>query len=186
MESRKVKERQPGRTLVVKFDEDFDVSSLKSLSNMKQMNEVKNNTLFLTFNDTASATSALTELNKMDGLSCRYSYYRVFFKLNGLTESSTYENVKKVHTAWVEEHTGGKVLEYNLYRKKDTFLNCGDLVVDLKTSLDLLLLEKLKNYELDGGLNGTYHKYRKKGRRTTHRHSNNQYYQQSYQQSNNV
>lgn len=181
MENRKVKERKPGRTLVVKVDEDFDVSSLKSLSNMKQMNEVKNNnTLFLTFNDTASATSALTELNKMDGLSCRYSYYRVFFKLNGLTESSTYENVKKVHTAWVEKNTGGKVLEYNLYRKKDTFLNCGDLVVDLKSSLDLLLtLENLKNYELDGDLKGTYHKYRKKGRRTIHSNSNNQYYQQS-------
>lgn len=180
MESRKVKERQPGRTLVVKFEEDFDVSSLKSLSNMKEMNEVKNNTLFLTFNDIASATSALTKLNKMNGLSCRYSYYRVFFKLNGLTESSNFENVEKVHTAWVEKNTGGKVLEYNLYRKKDTFLNCGDLVVDLKSSLDLLLtLKNLKNYELDDVLKGTYHKYKKKGRRTTHRHSNNQYYQQS-------
>lgn len=180
MESKKVKERNPGRTLVVKFEESFDVSSLKSLNNMKQMNEVKNNTLFLTFNDIASATSALTELNKMNGLSCRYSYYRVFFKLNGVTESSNIENIKKVHIAWVEKNTGGKVLEYNLYRKKDTFLNCGDLVVDLKSSLDLLLtLENLKNYELDGDLKGTYHKYKKKGRRPAYKQSSYQTYQQS-------
>ena len=180
MESRKVKERNPGRTLVVKVEESFDVSSLKSLSNMKQMNEVKNNTVFLTFNDTASATSALTELNKMDGVSCRYCYYRVFFKLNGLTESSSFEDVKKVHVAWVEKHTGGKVLEYNLYRNRDTFLNCGDLVVDLKSSLDLLLsLENFKNYELDGDLKGTYYRFNKRGRRPTHRHSNNQSYQQT-------
>ena len=31
----------------------------------------------------------------MDGISCRYCYYRVFFKLNGLTESSNVEDVKK-------------------------------------------------------------------------------------------
>lgn len=180
MENRKVKERQPGRTLVVKVEENFDVSSLKSLNNMKQMNEVKNNTVFLMFNDVKSATSALTELNNMDGISCRYCYYRVFFKLNGLTESSSVEDVKKMHIAWVEKQTGGNVLEYNLYRNRDTFLNCGDLVVDLKSSLDLLLsLDNFKNYELDGDLKGTYYRFNKRGRRSNNRYSNNQSYQQS-------
>lgn len=172
---RKVKERQAGRTLVVKVNNNsFDVSSLNSLTGLKQLNEVKNNTVFLTFDDLTSATSAFDSLQTNKSLSCRYCYYRVFFKLNGLTESSTYKDVRERHVSWVEENTGGKVLEYNLYKNRDSFLNCGDLVVDLKSSLDLLLsLDNFKNYKLDGDLEGTYYRFNKRPRRNTSSYQSN-------------
>lgn len=169
----KIKEKQPGRTLVVKVrDSKFNISSLNSMSGIKQLNEVKNNTIFITFNDMESAVSAFKSLSLNLSLSCRYCYYRVFFKLNGLTETSTYKDVRDKHVTWVEENTGGKVLEYNLYKNKNSFLNCGDLVIDLKSSLDLLLsFDNFKNYKLDNDLEGTYYRFNKRPKRTNYRPS---------------
>jgi hypothetical protein len=53
------------------------------------------------------------------------------------------------------------VLFYKLYRKDNKYLGCGDMTIDTKEGLDLLMSsEGLKSVSLECGVTGTHYHYR--------------------------
>lgn len=155
--------RKSGRTLVLKLrDESFDVKSLEGLEGLQESATTQNNAVFLTFDNKENALEALKTLkkNNKEQLNVKFAHYKVFFKLEGLTNNTKYDEVKNAHSQWVENNTQGEVLYYKLYRKNDKYLGCGDLTVDTKASIDVLLSEEQhKNFKLDDVLSGTYYRY---------------------------
>ena len=163
--------RKSGRTLVLKLrDDSFDVKSLEDLTGLQESATTQNQAVFLTFDTKDNALEALKNLkkNNNDQLNVKFAHYKVFFKLEGLTKNTEYDKVKTAHTEWVEKNTQGEVLYYKLYRKNDEYLNCGDLTVDTKASIDVLLSEdQHKNFKLDDTFSGTYYRYNRNGKPQT-------------------
>tara|TARA_B100000768_G_C11265115_1_gene370665 strand:+ start:312 stop:884 length:573 start_codon:yes stop_codon:yes gene_type:complete len=155
--------RKSGRTLVLKLkDTSFDTQQLENFTGVQNHTTTQNNAVFVTFDTKENALNALKSLksNNKEAVNVKFAHYKVFFKLEGLTDDSKYDEVKTQHTNWVESNTGGEILYYKLYRKNDTYLNCGDLTVDTKEAIDQLLsTDKHKNFKLDDTYSGTYYHY---------------------------
>ena len=100
----------------------------------------------------------------------KYAHYRVFFTMDGLTDESSYDDIKKQHIKFVEDHTDAKVLFYKLYKdQKKGYLGCGDLTIDTKESLDKLLSQdQHKEYDLGNGHSGVFYRYNRKGKSPSH------------------
>jgi hypothetical protein len=134
--------RKPGRTLLVqKTSDSFDSSSLEELEGLTSNHHTeKSNSYFLTFETLPHSMSAIRDLkaNYDDSLRVKFAHYRVFFTLQGLTEDSDYTKIKSTHAEYVTS-LGGNVLFYKLYRKQGTYLGCGELTIDTKETLDLLV-----------------------------------------------
>ena len=95
-------------------------------------------------------------------LKVKFSRYQIYFKINGLTDTSDYSLVKQEISDFVEKQSGGSVLYFKLYRKGDKFLGCGDLTVDTKDAMDKLLNKDspIKNYTV-GSYSGTFFRFNK-------------------------
>ena len=154
--------RKSGRTLVLKLkDEGVDVKNLTGFTGLKDSATTQNNAVFLTFDTKDNALEALKQVKKnfKEEVNVKFAHYKVFFKMEGLVNTTDYYTIKKDHTEWVEKNSGGEVLYYKLYRKDNKYLGCGDLTVDTKDSIDALLSEdRHKNYTL-GSLTGTFYRY---------------------------
>lgn len=153
-------ETRPGRTLLVKSSNDMS-TVFSSLSGLQDKAETKtSNSVFLTFDTPANATIALKQLETHTNVTVKYSYYRVFFTMTGLTDTSDYNTVKKDLTDYVVSKTGGSVLYCKLYRKGDKYLGCGDFTLDTIASMNTLLSKEtnLKNYSING-LSGAFYRY---------------------------
>ena len=155
--------RKSGRTLVLKLkDSSFDTKVLDNFAGVQSHATTQNSAVFVTFDTKENALEALKSLKKNNkyAVNVKFAHYKVFFKLEGLTDDSKYDEVKTLHTNWVETTTGGEVLYYKLYRKNDKYLNCGDLTVDTKEAIDeLLSADKHKSFSLNDTLSGTYYRY---------------------------
>jgi len=156
--------RKSGRTLVVKIsDSNFDKKIFQSLEGLIDNQTTRSGAIFLVFNKEEASINALNTLKTFNSVDVKYAHYKIFFKLDGLTEGSDYDQVKALHTQWISDNADGKVLYYKLYRKEGTFLNCGDLTVDTKGTLDLLLSPtEHKNFELNDTFKGTFYRYNRK------------------------
>lgn len=160
-------EVRAGRTLLVKPRDGFEKSVLEGLDGCENtFYSEKSETYFLTFDSVEHAQSVHNSL--MDNESCRvkYAHYRVFFKVDGLDESSCYDDVKKSHSEWVSSETGARVLYYKLYKKKGTqeFLGSGDMTIDTKEGFDALLNRKDggKHCYEGGEVKARHYRYNKK------------------------
>tara|TARA_B110000977_G_scaffold201349_1_gene295511 strand:+ start:2748 stop:3311 length:564 start_codon:yes stop_codon:yes gene_type:complete len=155
--------RKSGRTIVLKLkDLSFDNQQLENLTGLQNQVATPNNAIFVTFDTKENALNALKSLkrNNKEEVNVKFAHYKIFFKMEGLTDDSKYDEVKTQHTNWVESTTGGEILYYKLYRKNDKYLNCGDLTVDTKEALDQLLsTDKHKNFKLDDTYSGTNYRY---------------------------
>jgi hypothetical protein len=145
--------RKAGRTLLIKsVDEDFDFRtlSLEKFEGVSSNIETKSGARFIVFDDVKNAVTALKELKQDKDILVKYAHYRLYFTMNGLSDQSDYNNVKKSHIDYITEKTGTEVLYYKLYKKdKDSYLGCGDLTIDTKDGMDKLLQsESLKEYTL--------------------------------------
>lgn len=178
--------RKPGRTLLVqKTSDSFDSSILEGLEGLTANHHTeKSNSYFLTFETLAHSMSAIRDLNEdnSDSLRVKFAHYRVFFTLQGLDENSDYTQVKTLHTDYIS-NLGGSVLFYKLYRKQGSFLGCGELTIDTKETLDLLVDKENSNREFtlqvgDKQLTGTHYRYNRKSRQED---ENNQQFTNSVQ-----
>jgi len=164
---------KPGKTLLVKSIQDgFDLdklefSELKGLVSQNTSNS--SNTKFLVFEKLEYASSAFYTLKANDqykkGFAIKFPRYNLFFTINGLDSEPNYDEVRKAHVQYIIDNTNAKVLYYKLYRKQDKYLSCGEVVVDLKEAMDLLLDKEqpFKNFSLmDGKLTGVFYRYNKK------------------------
>jgi len=162
---------KPGRTLLVKSVSGNKVNSslFDNLEGLKSQTETKStSSYFLTFNTVSDAVNAYKKLkNVSSDLRVKYSYYRVFFTMNGLTEASDYNQVKKDLMELVNKNAGATVLYCKLYRQETKFLGCGDFTIDTLDAMNTLLSKEggLKDYSM-GSLSGTFYRYNNKKEKT--------------------
>jgi len=151
---------KPGRTLLVKpTNTNFDASVFATLTGYTSTYHTeKSNTYFITFSTPDQANKAMSELKDVRS---KFAHYRVFFKMEGLTNSVDYNTFKSAHSDLITKNTNSSVLYYKLYRKNDAYIGCGDFTVDTKECFDALLNgDGLKNFTVDG-LSGVHFRYKK-------------------------
>ena len=169
--------RKPGKTLLVNVtDDDFDTSVLSGFSGLDNHHQTESSkSWFLTFKDVEGAVCAFNTLrtNHGDSLKLKYAHYRVFFKMNGLVESSDYNEVKKMHIDFIEKNTNAVVLFYKLYRKENQYLDCGDFTIDVKDGFDSLVMKENghKEFELNDTLSGIHYRYNRQNNTSTNVHA---------------
>ncbi len=157
-----------GRTLLVKpSNGNFDASVFEGLAGLTSKHHTdKSNSYFLTFSTPQDALSALKKIKSTQNARSKFAHYRIFFKIEGLTDGSDYNAIKASHTEIVNKvATGGAggILYYRLYRKDNKFIGCGDMTVDTKEVFDKLLsADNLKNFKGEG-FSGTHYRYKKNG-----------------------
>lgn len=140
--------RKPGKTLLVKpLEESVNTNELETLfsgsKGFKEKVKTKTGSYFVVFDSLENSANALKELRKnFNDVLVKYSHYRVFFTMKGLSEESDYNEVKKSHIKFVEENTNGSVLYYKIYRDENGYISCGDFTLDTKESLDSLFLHR--------------------------------------------
>jgi hypothetical protein len=154
-----------GCTLLVKPSKQSSYESVFSgfEGHQSTFHTEKTNTYFVRYQTPQQALSALKSLKTSHGRDMRvkFAQYRVFFKLDGLTNETDYNTVKSAHTQLVLGESGANMLYYRLYRKNDSYLGCGDFTVDTKECFDNLMnSEGLKNFTLDG-MSGVHYRYKR-------------------------
>ena len=151
---------KPGRTLLVKpTNTNFDASVLASLKGHTNTHHTeKSNTYFITFATADDANNAMKELKNARA---KFAHYRVFFKIEGMTNAVDYNTFKTAHTELITKNSESTVLYYKLYRKNDNYIGCGDFTVDTKECFDAVLnTDGLKNFTVEG-LSGVHFRYKK-------------------------
>ena len=121
--------------------------------------------IFLVFDNVKNAVKGLKEVKYKYGVShnlrVKFSYYKLFFKLNGLSNDDDYNTVKKGLLDMVEDKAS--VLYCKLYCKDKKYLGCGDLTVDTLEGLNNLLSQEngLKEFTFDK-YSGVFYKFNNK------------------------
>jgi hypothetical protein len=150
--------RKPGRTLVVKSEQPISSDGFVGLVNTAQ---TTNNSHFFVFDNIENSKTAFKIL-KDASHKVRFAHYRIFFTMNGVDDTITYNDLKTQHINWIISNSGADVLYYKQYRKDNKFLGCGDFTIDTKESMDKLLdKDGLKNYTFEN-YSGTFYRYNKK------------------------
>jgi len=159
--------RKAGRTVLVKTisGNSIDSSVFDSLVGIISHSETKtSNSYFLTFDNTTNSLNAYNKL-KLDSsdYKVKFSYYRVFFTINGLTDSTEYNQVKHDISTFVTDKTNSTVLYCKLYRKDNKYIGCGDFTIDTIDGMNILLSKDvgIKEFTI-GDLSGVFYRYNSK------------------------
>lgn len=153
-----------GRTLLVKpSSPNFSASIFDELTGLTSKHHiVKSDSHFLIFSTASDALQALKKLKGTKNARVKFAQYRIFFKMEGLVDTTDYNAVKTAHTELVKS-IGGDVLYYRLYRKDNKFIGCGDMTIDTKDAFDKLIGSEennLKQFKLNN-VSGTHFRYKK-------------------------
>tara|TARA_X000000950_G_C13870512_1_gene642668 strand:+ start:1577 stop:2146 length:570 start_codon:yes stop_codon:yes gene_type:complete len=155
--------RKAGKTLLIKPADgvDIDESWFNGLSGVVSViKTAKTGSYFLTFDNIGNSLEGLKLLRKdHEGeILVKFAHYKLFFTMTGLSDDSDYNSIKTKHIKFIEENTDSKVLYYKLYRNK-SYLGCGDVTIDTKVGLDILLdKDKFKEFDLDGNT-GVFYRF---------------------------
>ena len=167
--------RKAGRTLLVKSFSNTPITdtTFNSLVGLQNKTETKSSgSYFLTFDTVENAVSAFKTLRAdSTDIRVKFSYYRIFFTMNGLTDTIDYNQTKQTFTNWICEKTGTDVLFCKFYRKNNQYIGCGDLTLDTLDSMNLLLSKEngFKDYTL-GALSGSFFRYNGKKEKISESH----------------
>jgi hypothetical protein len=159
--------KKPGLTLLVKsfngsFFKEEDFTNLKGLVN--KSDSKTNETIFLVFDTVNNALTALKMIKLLSpDYRVKFSYYKLFFTINGLLDSSDYNEVKKAISTYVTNISNSNVLYCKLYCKDNKYLGCGDITIDTLEGLNTILSKDsgLKDYKLDS-LSGSFYRFNSK------------------------
>jgi len=153
---------RPGRTLLVKpTTNTFNTSILDGLTGKQALHHTdKTNSYFLTFSTSQDALNALKHLKRTceKDVRVKFANYRIFFKLEGLKDEMSYDNIKTAH-----QQLAKNTLYYRLYRKNNQYLNSGEMTVDTKEDFDMLMGDKhITSFTVNNvNINVTHYRYRK-------------------------
>ena len=160
--------RKPGRTLLIKPVElvefDFKTLNLDQYTGLKSNILTKSGARFLVFDSIENSSTCLKALKNNSDILVKYAHYRLYFTINGLDNETDYNLVKQAHIDKITTCTDSSVLYYKLYKKnKESYLGCGDLTIDTKEGMDLLLQnQELKTFSLhDDKFTGEFYQYNK-------------------------
>ena len=113
--------RKAGRTLLIKLINDtttFDDSLTENLTGLLNKTNLSNNkTLFLTFDTKDNSLNALKVLRSksINKFHVKFSYYKLFFTINGLTDKSDYNDSKKELIEFISKDDNVQVLYCKFY-----------------------------------------------------------------------
>ena len=164
--------RKHGKTLILKGNKDFDLSTLPfgEYEGLQERNESRSACVFLVFDTVENAAKVWKHLkeNHSDDVLSKFAHYKLFFKISNLEDSSDYNDVKERLSTWINQNTGANVLYFKLYRKNNQYLGCGDLTLDTKEGMDALLdKDKFKEFSVDDTeYTGTFYRFDNRRRKT--------------------
>jgi len=161
--------RKAGRTLLIKLINDtttFEESLLDNLTGLINKSNLTNNkTLFLTFDNNNNSLNALKFLRSksFNKYHVKFSYYKLFFTINGLTDKSDYNESKKGLIDLITNNNDIQVLYCKFYCKENKYLGCGDLTVDKLEDMNKLLSKNdgFKEFTFKT-ISGVFYRFNKK------------------------
>jgi hypothetical protein len=161
--------RKAGRTLLLKNPSGTTVS-YDTLEGLQHKSETKTtNSIFLTFDTVENSLKAYKQLRtEHSDTRVKFSYYRVFFTIEGLTDTTDYATVKQDLTSWVESRASTNMLYCKFYRKDSKYIGCGDFTVDTLSGMNTLLSKDggLKEFSF-GQFKGTFYRFNNTKKDTT-------------------
>ena len=161
--------RKIGKTLLIKLlnNTTFDESHLTDINGIINKSDLKNNSLFfLIFDTPTNALLGLKSLkNKSSNYKIKFSYYKLFFTINGLNDNSSYDDTKKGLINYIQNLTNSNVLYCKLYCKNKKYLGCGDVTLDTLDGINMLLSKDsgLKYFTIESlSISGTFFRFNSK------------------------
>ena len=161
--------RKIGKTLLIKLlnNTTFDESHLTDINGIVNKSDLKNNNLFfLIFDTPTNALLGLKSLkNKSSNYKIKFSYYKLFFTINGLNDNSSYDDTKKGLINHIQNLTNSNVLYCKLYCKNKKYLGCGDVTLDTLDGINMLLSKDsgLKYFSIESlSVSGTFFRFNSK------------------------
>ncbi len=137
MEEKKRPRRKPGRTLLVSSEYADEITETGIQED--KIHKTEGGSRFIVFDTNENARSAFKNL-RSDGVRVKYSYYKVFFRLNDVDlENIEYDDLKESVKEMISTLGDIDVLYFKFYTKNSTLMGSGDLTVDTKEGLDLLV-----------------------------------------------
>lgn len=150
---------KPGRTLLVKSNKPFNLSSFDSLKGLVSKAEInQHNSIFLVFDTIKNSEIAYATLGS--DYNVKYSYYKIFFSLSNNIESSNFEKIKQELITYIETNTDSSMLHSKFYRKDTSYMNCGYLVLDTIDGMKKLISKEssLKQFKTES-VSGTFYRF---------------------------
>ncbi len=169
--------RKAGRTILVKSISGNSIESkvFDDLTGLVSCSETKSlSSYFLTFDTVSNSVNAFKKLqNDSADYKVKFSYYRVFFTINGLSDLTDYNQVKQDISSFITNKTNSTVLYCKLYRKDEKYIGCGDFTIDTMNGMNTLLAKEggLKDFTI-GQLTGTFYRYNGKKDKLEQENSN--------------
>ena len=183
------KVRKIGKTLLIILlnNATFDENDLTDVNGIVNKSDLKNNGLFfLIFDTPANALNGLKILkNKSANYKIKFSYYKLFFTINGLNDNSSYDDTKKALINHIQNLTNSNVLYCKLYCKDKKYLGCGDVTLDTLDGINMLLSKDngLKSFSIESpSISGTFFRFNSKNQNQTQTQTQTQYQNQNQNQ----
>jgi hypothetical protein len=156
--------RKVSRTLLVSPKEGSSVneSTFKNWTGLTSTHTTKSNAIFLAFDTLDNAQDGFKKIRQdFADVRVKYSNYKVFFRISGLTKTTDYQAAKHDLSEEVTKKTGGNVLYLKFYRKDDDFIGTGDLTVDTIDSMNMMVSQDspLNKFTI-GALSGTFYRFK--------------------------
>jgi len=147
----KKRPRKEGRTLLINCDYTEEIN----LNGIQKIHQTNSGSRFVVFDTTENARSAFKNFKELN-IKVKYSYYKIFFRLADVDlQNVMYDDLKDQIKNMINELNDVNILYFKFYTKNGNLMGSGDLTVDTKDSLDLLVA----NNEYDFG-NGKISFYR--------------------------
>lgn len=163
--------KKAGRTILVRTVSGAPLASsvFDGLEGLQSRTETKSSTSwFLTFDNADHSLAAFKKLrSESSDYRVKFSYYRIFFTMTGLTDTTDYNQAKTALMNYVTEKSGSTPLYCKLYRKESKYIGCGDFTVDTLESMNSLISKEggLRDFTF-GSYSGSFYRYNPRKDRT--------------------
>ena len=161
----KIKLKKISRTILIKSDNYLDSNLFNKYEGILKVYPTKNNKLlFLTFDTIDNSLNTFKLLKKNKDLYVKFSYYKIFFTINGLNNTTNYNEIKKDLINYLTDKVNNiNILYCKFYYKNNTYLGCGDLTIDTFDSLISILSKEQQNKEFSfKSYSGIFYKFTEK------------------------
>ena len=146
--------KKAGRTLLVSPDHTDEFN----LTGLVNTHTTATGSRFLEFDTIENSMSAYDKLQE-DNVRCKYSYYRVFFRLKDVDlPNAEYDKLKDSIKAMIAKLDNVTILFFKFFTKDQNLMGSGDLTVDTKSGLDALIANQ--DLEIEEGQDGKISLYR--------------------------
>jgi len=135
MSENKRPKRKEGRTIL------FDSNSKEEVNDdgVKNIHKTDGGTRFIVFDTIENASSAY-EKHKDAGAKVKYAYYKIFFRLSEYDlATAKYDDLKEEVQKFLSIRGINNVLYFKFYTQNGVLMGSGDLTVDTKEDMDLLV-----------------------------------------------